>query len=230
MSVRYVSLIPGEGQPLRCSVNGRVKALCLSLLTAPLVIVVADVVGAWAHHPLIDPAPGPWFWQHVLLLVGTALLLPSTVVLLRLVPQRGGCLGWAGVLLASVGVLANTAIVTLDFVAEELAQSGSRAEMRHLYVQTLDNPALSALDTLQSALPLGIALLALALLLARSVPRSAALALLVAAVFSNPALGLPLRVAGRAALFAGFATAATRVVETVKADPPRPEQTQTTQG
>ncbi len=81
--------------------------------------------------------------------------------------QNATWLGVSGAALVVVGVLASTAIITMDFVAGELAETGDREQMLSLYRSLSQNPAIAGFDRMQAALSLGMLMLAVGLYLAR---------------------------------------------------------------
>lgn len=184
------------------------RRLSCVLMAGPVLLLAADLVGAGAAHP-VDPEPtrsafGAWTAQHVLLLVGTATMVVVFLTLMRLADDGRPTVALGGAVLGVTGVLAAVSILALDFAAVQVAEFGDRATMRSLYQRVLDGPVISALDILQVALPLGVVVLALALLANRRVPRWISAALVVSAFLSGPALPGGVTVLGRLLLLAGL--------------------------
>lgn len=181
------------------------SALVVTLVAAPMLLLAADVVGMRAAHPL-EGVGGhdAWNAQHVLLLLGTAAMIPALLALMTLAEERSPRLALTGAALGIGGLLAVVSVLSLDFAAVQVAEFGDLAAMRALYTRILDGPIVSVLDGLQVALPLGIVLLGVVLLGHRRVRRVAVLALLASAALSGPALPVAVSVAARLLLLAAL--------------------------
>ena len=175
------------------------------LVAAPFLLLAADVVGIGAAHPL-DRAGGVGAWtaQHVLLLLGTAAMIPVLLALMRLAEERKPWLGLTGAALGIGGVVAAVSILALDFAAVQVAESGDLIAMRAVYARMLGGPVVSALDALQVALPLGTVVLGLVLLGDPPARRAAVVALIASAVLSGPSLPVAVRALGRLLLLTGL--------------------------
>ncbi len=185
----------------------------LAMIAAPSLFIVGELLSS--RHPLSDQDADPqsWFVGHVLLVFAGLAFIPVALAMMRLSEQaqKPTWLGLGGATLVVVGVVASTAMITMDFVAGELAETGDREQMLSLYRSLSQNPAIAGFDRMQAALPLGMLMLAVGLYLARSAPAWVAILIVIGVVFGNPTLPDPVTIGARLLLLVGLSYLAWQV-------------------
>ena len=149
-----------------------------SMIVAPLVFIAAELLHAHfetepsAYLDAIAANPDRWYGAHMLVLLGLALMLPAIVGVALIVRSSDPRLGTGSVSLAILGTVALAALVGMELVAWQLAQSEiARAEMIALWENTAENEAIFPLVIVALLLPVGWLLVGVGLYRGRAVSR-----------------------------------------------------------
>ena len=178
----------------------------VAMIAAPSFFMVGELLSL--RNPLYeqDADPQSWFVGHILLAFAGLAFVPVAMAMMRLTEEaaKGVWLGVGGVTLVVMGVVASTGIITMDFIAGELAAAGDRERMLSLYRSISENPAIAGFDRMQAALPLGMLMLAVGLYLTGAAPAFVAALIAIGVVFGNPTLPEPLTIGARLLLLVGL--------------------------
>lgn len=148
------------------------------MILAPLLFVIAELLHARfetdpaAYLDGIAANPDRWYGAHILVLLGLTLMLPAIFGTAHLVRATRPSLAKLGVTLAVPGVVALAALVGMELVAWQLAQSGiSRGASITLWESTAENEAIAPLVGVALLLPVAWLLVGVGLYRARAVSR-----------------------------------------------------------
>ena len=149
----------------------------VAMIVAPIVFVIAELLhghferDAAKQLDVIAQNTDRWYAAHILVLAGLMLALPAFVGLAHLVRQGRPALANLGQVLLVPGTIALAALVGMELVAWQMAQSGvDRAEMVLLWENTAENAGIAPLVLAAVLFPVAWLLLGLALFLARLAP------------------------------------------------------------
>jgi hypothetical protein len=189
-------------KPPGTSHRGRLAAGAAMIL-APPVIVLAELLHARVEidgaEQLVAVAEhtGRWYAAHVLILVTLALAVPAFLGLARLLRRARPVLADVSLVAFVPGLIALAAIVGVELVVWEMAQSASRPEMVSLAERLNEGPGILPVFVAVLLFPLAWLLVGAGLFLARAVPAWAALliALSQPVAFVSELAGAPRAVA-----------------------------------
>lgn len=202
----------------------------LAMVLAPLVFVSAELLharldrdaGTYLDRIAVDP--DRWYAAHTLVLLGLALVVPALATTVQLFRGRSPRLASASVVLLLPAVVALAALVGMELVAWQLAQSTiARADLIAVWENTAENEAIAPLVGVALLMPIAWLLAGMGLYRARVVPSwSAALvggAQLVG--FTAELAGGPkwLAIAAQVAFAAGLAPLGLRLLRERAAKP-----------
>jgi len=149
----------------------------VAMIVAPIVFVIAELLhghferDAAKQLDVIAQNTDRWYAAHILVLAGLMLALPAFAGLAHLVRQGRPALANLGQVLLVSGTIALAALVGMELVAWQMAQSGfNRAEMILLWEKTAENAGIAPLVLAAVLFPVAWLLLGLALFLARLAP------------------------------------------------------------
>lgn len=155
----------------------------LAMLFAPLVFIVAELLHAQldtdggTYLDRIADNPDRWYAAHVLVLLGLALIAPALVGVVQLFRDDRPSLATASISLLVPSAVALAALVGMELVAWQLAQSTiGRAELVGVWESTAENAAIVPLVGVALLMPVAWLLAGIGLYRTRAVaPWSAVL-------------------------------------------------------
>lgn len=155
----------------------------LAMLFAPLVFIVAELLHAQldtdggTYLDRIADNPDRWYAAHVLVLLGLALIVPALVGVVQLFRDDRPSLATASISLLVPSAVALAALVGMELVAWQLAQSTiGRAELVGVWESTAENAAIVPLVGVALLMPVAWLLAGIGLYRTRAVaPWSAVL-------------------------------------------------------
>lgn len=195
----------------------------LAMVLAPLVFVSAELLharldrDAGTYLDRIAMNPDRWYAAHMLVLLGLALVVPALAATVQLFRGRSPRLASASVVLLLPAVVALAALVGMELVAWQLAQSTiTRSELITVWENTAENGAIAPLVGIALLLPVAWLLAGIGLYRARVLPRWSAALIGVAQLvgFAGELSGAPkwVAVAAQLAFAAGLAPLGLRLL------------------
>lgn len=198
------------------------KAAGLAMLLAPLAFVAAELLhaqldrDAGTYLDRIADSPDRWYAAHMLVLLGLAIMVPALLGTVQLFRESRPRLATASITLLIPSVIALAALVGMELVAWQLAQSSiGHAELVAVWEKTAENEALAPLFGIALLLPVSWLLAGIALYRTSLVPRWSAVLVGSAQLvgFAGELSGAPKWVAVGAQL--AFGAGLARVARTV---------------
>ena len=185
------------------------------MMAAPLVLLVGMVIhperktDEAAQLAVAADNPDAWFASHMIVLAALVLAVPAVLGLMHMLREREVAWGHIGGGLAVLGLMALTALITIDgLVVWQMAIAGESPAMTALYQSFTDTAGIFIpVFLLSLAFALGLVVLAMGLYRARAVHAwmafSAALGAVCLAI-AGPGASDLLAIVGAALLFVGL--------------------------